>query len=92
MMNKQQKIRMYELKKKDPWAALGLGLLIPGGGQFYSEKAGQGIMVLAGSILLALVLAGFIVWPVGAIVGLFQSKNHNELLLLELGLEEEDVA
>lgn len=90
-MKKADKLRMYELKKKSPGAAVGLSLLFTGAGHWYTKEVARGFICLILQVGLWFILMGWIMWILAPIDAYYMTKKHNEKLQLELGLKPEDV-
>lgn len=93
-MNKEKmnKIQLYELKKKNPLAAVGLSLVITGAGHIYLKKVAEGLVLLFVQLFLWIFLLGWIMWIIAPILAYKEAKKYNNILRLELGLTEKDVS
>jgi len=91
-MNKEDSIRLYHLRKKNPSTAALLSLVITGAGHLYVGKVGAGFALLFLQIALWFILLGWVVWIVAPIDAHRAAKTHNEDLMLSLGLSWGDVA
>jgi len=68
------------LKEKDAGIAAVLSLIIPGLGQMYVGKVGRGIIILLITIVLSVVLIGFIIWIWNIFDAYNLAKKYNEAL------------
>ena len=84
-MNKQDKKRMYELKKKDISKAIWLSLLITGAGHWYLGKWGKGFLMLILQIFLWSFWMGWIMWIITPISARNDARKLNEELKIEYG-------
>jgi len=85
-MKKNTKQELYELKKKSTIIAVGLSLFIPGLGHMYLNRTAIGIFYFILSLVLWLILCGWIVWLIAIFDAYAEAKKQNEILEIELGL------
>ena len=83
-MKKRDKEVLYELKKKNPTAAVWWSIFIIGAGQFYNEEYGKGIAMLLGSFALWFFMMGWVFWFISPIDAYHSAKRKNEILKAEL--------
>ena len=86
-MNKAEKERNYEIRRKKPVAAVIWSLIITGAGHWYMGKTGKGFAFLGIQCLLWFIIMGWIMWIITPIVAYKDCKKHNELLRMDLGLK-----
>ena len=86
-MNKEDKIKLYEMKKKNPWLALAFSLLFTGSGHWYTGRTGRGFAFLLAQIGLWFILMGWIMWIWSPIDAYNVTNEHNELLKIDLGIK-----
>jgi TM2 domain-containing membrane protein YozV len=89
-MDKTQKFLYFESKKKSPTLAVILSLLIPGLGQIYLGRIGKGILFFILTILLSLVLVGFIVWIFNVYDAYKTAEEYNNMLYLTIFSENQN--
>ena len=83
-MNRKNREKLYELRKKNPFIAILLSTLVTGTGQMYANRWGRGFLFLGLQIILWVFLLGWIMWIVATIDAYYSVKNYNEILKLEL--------
>ena len=83
-MSYQEKLMLYEQKKKSPGIAVLLSLIIPGAGQMYLGKVGKGIILL---IFFWTIIA----WLYSIFDAYKYAKDYNaRLYFILFGKEKED--
>lgn len=86
-MNKKERQRLYELKKRNPWTAALLSVVFVGAGQLYNREWAKALIFFFCSALFWLILLGWAWWIVSIIDAYQTVKKQNEMNALELGVE-----
>lgn len=82
-----RKETLYELKKKSPGVAALLSLVINGAGQMYCGKWGRGFIFMATTLVLWILMLGWIMWIICPIDAYYLAGKQNNIMRLEMGLE-----
>ena len=87
-MNKREKNEiLFQSRQKTPWVAGLLSLVIVGAGSMYAGKTSKGFALMGISLLLWIVLLGWVVWIFAPYIAIKDAKEYNKLLRLELDLD-----
>lgn len=77
----------YDANKKSPWVAALLNLVLPGAGYIYCGSVALGIVAMLFSGVLLVVtlgIAGFILYPILIVDGVFAAGRTNKKLAEQL--------
>lgn len=81
---------LYNLKKKNPWVAAILSLVIIGAGSMYANQIAKGVFQLVCCFIVTVFTFGLLLpvfWISSPIIAYSDAVKHNTLLKVELDIE-----